>query len=148
MDTVDKKTRSKIMASVGQRNTGPELLLRKALHHLGFRYRLHGKMLPGSPDLVFNKYRAVIFIHGCFWHRHGCRFSTFPSTRKNFWRTKFEANKKRDKINNEKLLQLGWRVLIVWQCAIYNTLPDLIAKSAAKWLNSNKRYSELPYIIG
>lgn len=119
MDTVDKKTRSRIMASVGQRNTGPELRLRRVLHRQGLRYRLHDKKLPGSPDLVFPRFRAVVFINGCFWHAHkGCKFATMPSTKKKFWKDKFEANTNRDRRNYEALMKLDWRVLVVWECAI------------------------------
>jgi DNA mismatch endonuclease (patch repair protein) len=119
MDIVDKKTRSRIMASVGQRDTGPEMRLRRVLHRLGLRYRLHDKKLPGSPDLVFPRFNAVIFVHGCFWHVHkGCKFSMEPSSRKDFWHKKFEENEKRDKKNYESLLASGWRILVVWECAI------------------------------
>ncbi len=144
MDKVDKATRSKIMASVGQRNTGPEMCLRKALHRLGLRYRLNDRRLPGSPDLVFRKYNAVIFVHGCFWHRHGCKLSTLPSTRKKFWRDKFEANKKRDKRNIDALLKEGWRVVIVWECIIksktHNTRP--VISAIDRWLNSDSKFKE------
>jgi len=146
MDTVDKATRSRIMASVGQRDTGPEIRLRKTLHHLGFRYRLNVRKLPGSPDLVFRGYNAVIFVNGCFWHRHGCRYSTFPTTRKKFWQDKFEANKERDKRNIEILIKKGWRVLIVWECTLklkkgkeFKRLIDLVAK----WIRSDNPYKEL-----
>jgi DNA mismatch endonuclease (patch repair protein) len=148
MDTVDRKTRSKIMASVRQKDTAPEMLLRKRLHHLGFRYRLHDKKLPGSPDLVLKKYQAVIFVHGCFWHRHGCKLSTSPSTRKEFWKDKFKKNIDRDKNNIEKLLQSGWRILIIWQCAIKIKTIGEVSKIVGKWLNSNKKYRELPSAIG
>lgn len=147
MDTVDKKTRSRIMASVGQRNTGPELLLRRTLHRLGLRYRLHDRKLPGSPDLVFPRFHAVIFVHGCFWHVHnGCKFATTPSSRKAFWREKFEANEKRDRRNYEILAGLGWRVLVVWECAIKgrkdNALNEL-GTQVANWLISEERYWEI-----
>ena len=145
-DTVDKKTRSRIMASVGQRDTGPELILRKALHRLGFRYRLNDKKLPGSPDLVFKKYNAVIFVHGCFWHRHGCKLSTFPSTRKKFWKEKFDANKKRDKRNIDALKNDGWRVIIVWECCLKGKDVDVtkISTLVSNWLQSKRTYKELP----
>src|SRR5262245_50630381 len=117
MDTVDRSTRSRIMSRVRGKDTRPEMLLRRALHALGFRYRLHKRDLPGSPDLVFSRPRAVVFIHGCFWHAHGCPLSTVPSTRTAFWRDKFEANKARDMRSVQTLMQLGWRVAIVWQCA-------------------------------
>lgn len=147
MDTVDKKTRSRIMSSVGQRDTGPELLLRKALYRLGFRYRLNDKKLSGSPDLVFSKYRAVIFVHGCFWHRHWCKYSTFPATRKVFWREKFNANKKRDRKNINALIKTGWRVLIVWQCAIQGKKSSSVVKKIAEWLKSDNLHKELPSIV-
>ena len=118
MDTVDKETRSRIMASVGQKNTGPETSLRVALHRAGLRYRLHDRRLPGTPDLVFPKYRAVIFVHGCYWHSHGCYKSTVPKTRQAFWVKKFKANKERDERKLRQLHELGWRVMVVWECAL------------------------------
>ena len=148
MDTVDRKTRSRIMASVGQRDTGPELRLRKALHRLGFRYRLNERSLPGSPDLVFPKYRAVIFVHGCFWHSHGCKYSTIPSTRKEFWPQKFEANKKRDKRKMDFLFKLGWRVLVFWECAMKLKKKgefDELIRQVTEWLHSSRNYDEIPY---
>src|SRR5690349_20628125 len=99
MDTVSRAIRSRIMASVHTKNTGPELLLRQALHRLGLRFRLHARGLPGSPDIVLPKFKAVIFVHGCFWHSHGCRLSTKPTSRKRFWREKFLANSRRDQRN-------------------------------------------------
>lgn len=118
MDTVDRKTRSKIMAAVGQKDTKPEVMLRKALHRMGFRYVLNDRRLPGSPDLVFPKYRAVIFVHGCFWHRHGCKYSTTPGSRTDFWNQKFAANQKRDAKEIAELKRLGWRVKVVWECEV------------------------------
>lgn len=118
MDTVSKTTRSRIMRSVRQKDTEPELRLRKILHRMGFRYRLHDKKLPGSPDLVFSKYKTVIFVHGCFWHRHGCKRTTMPATRKGFWQDKFSANIKRDKQNITDLKSAGWCVMVVWECQI------------------------------
>lgn len=118
MDTVDRETRSKIMSRVGQKDTGAELKLRKALHRLGFRYRLHDRSLPGSPDLVLPKYRSVIFVHGCYWHRHGCYMSTMPKSREAFWSDKFKANKERDIKSIERLKTLGWRVSVVWECSL------------------------------
>lgn len=118
MDTVDKKTRSKIMASVGQKDTKPEMILRRELHRIGFRYLLNDKNLPGSPDLVFPKYHAVIFVHGCFWHRHGCKYSTSPKTRKKFWEEKFLENRIRDKNKIYILRKNGWRIKVVWECKL------------------------------
>ncbi|HEY9160214.1 MAG TPA: very short patch repair endonuclease [Desulfomonilia bacterium] len=136
MDTVDKKTRSKIMSAVGQKNTKPEMTLRRALHNIGFRYVINDKRLPGSPDLVFPKYKAVIFIHGCFWHQHGCKYSTKPKTRKDFWQDKFEANKKRDRRNALEIRKLGWRVKIVWECQLRGDSNQVHKQVSAiiKWL--------------
>src|SRR5258708_27431365 len=117
MDTVNKITRSFIMSRVGQKNTGPELVLRSALHRMGLRYRLHDRSLPGSPDLVFPRFRAVIFVHGCYWHSHGCYRSTVPKSRNEFWTEKFATNRSRDEKNISSLLRDGWRVLTVWECA-------------------------------
>jgi DNA mismatch endonuclease (patch repair protein) len=100
MDTVDHQTRSKIMASVGQKDTGAELLLRGALHKIGLRYRLHDRSLAGSPDLVFPRFHAVVFVHGCYWHSHGCYRSTVPKSRREFWTKKFDANRARDERND------------------------------------------------
>src|SRR5271170_7738144 len=124
MDTVDRQTRSKIMARVGQKDTGAELLLRKALHKTGLRYKLHERSLPGSPDLVFPRFGAVVFVHGCYWHSHGCYKSTVPKSRRAFWKDKFAANRKRDRRNIRLLEERGWRVMVVWEC-------ELLGKNAS-----------------
>lgn len=134
MDTVNKATRSKIMKSVPQRGSTPEIRLRKALHRRGFRYRINDKRLPGSPDIVFPKYHAVIFVHGCFWHRHGCKYTTTPSTRKEFWKAKFRANVERDKRNEEKLIELGWRVLVIWECEIKKLFDNGLIERVERFL--------------
>ncbi|HCF5691974.1 very short patch repair endonuclease [Pseudomonas aeruginosa] len=111
--------RSEIMRSVKSQNTTPELLIRSLLHRLGFRFRLHRKDLPGSPDIVLPRYRAVIFVHGCFWHRHpGCRLATTPKSRQDYWLPKFMANIERDHRNTEALQEMGWQVIVVWECEI------------------------------
>jgi len=145
MDTVTSAVRSRIMASVGTKNTGPELLLRKALHGLGLRFRLHSRKLPGSPDIVLRKFKTVIFVHGCFWHAHGCRLSTFPSTRKSFWQEKFTANTARDLRKTQLLIDSGWRVITVWQCALKPPAkcPAVAARIAA-WLPGCRRRLEIP----
>jgi DNA mismatch endonuclease, patch repair protein len=120
MDTVSKIVRSRIMASVGTKNTGPELFLRKALHRRGLRFRLCRPDLPGRPDIVFPRYRTAVFVHGCFWHSHGCKLSTMPSSRKEFWKTKFRQNRDRDQRVVKELRRSGWRVITVWQCQIGN----------------------------
>ncbi len=146
MDTVDRSTRSKIMASVRQKNTGPEMQLRKALHKIGFRYRVNDKKLPGSPDLVFPKYKAVIFVHGCFWHRHGCKATTTPKTRRKFWEDKFEANVHRDGSNIEALLCEGWSVMVVWECSLKGKKSDInsVVNEVTVWLRSG--INEIPKV--
>lgn len=118
-DIVDKKTRSRMMANIKAKDTKPELALRRALHARAFRYKLHVRNLPGQPDLVFPKYNVALFVHGCFWHRHeGCRYTTTPSTRTEFWQSKFDANVARDREILDKLLMAGWRVATVWECRL------------------------------
>jgi DNA mismatch endonuclease (patch repair protein) len=106
------------MSQIHSKDTKPELIVRKWLWHHGYRYRLHRKDLPGKPDIVFPKYNAVIFIHGCFWHRHNCKYASTPATRKDFWKEKLDGNAKRDKANVQSLIELKWRVLIIWECEI------------------------------
>lgn len=121
-DTVDRATRSRMMAGIRSKNTKPELLVRSWLHRRGFRFRLHGAGLPGRPDLVFKQYRAVVFVHGCFWHRHSrCRYASIPASNQSFWRAKFEANTARDLKVRRQLRQLGWRVLVLWECETGNS---------------------------
>lgn len=117
-DVVSKIKRSKMMAGIGPENTAPELFVRKILHGRGFRYKLHVKDLPGKPDLVLPKHKAVIQVQGCFWHGHKCHLFKWPSTRKEFWRDKIGANVQRDKRTTAKLEELGWKVLVVWECAL------------------------------
>jgi len=137
-DIVDQQTRSRMMAGIRGKDTKPELALRRALHARGFRFRLHSKAVHGRPDLVLPKYRAVVFVHGCFWHRHeGCRYTTTPSTRQEFWQGKFAANVARDAAVRGRLLEEGWRVATVWECALRK--PDQIVASVnslSEWLQS------------
>ena len=146
MDTVDPQTRSKIMTSVGQKNTGAEWVLRRALHRIGLRYRLHDRSLPGSPDLVFSRNRAVVFVHGCFWHSHGCYRSTVPKSRCEFWSEKFRANRSRDERNRDSLLASGWRVVTVWECALKGKAAKpsaVIADSVKTFLDSSEKVVEI-----
>jgi DNA mismatch endonuclease (patch repair protein) len=111
------RVRSSIMKSVRRQNTGPELIVRRCLHGLGLRFRLHRKDLPGSPDIVLPRYRIVIFVHGCFWHRHqGCKYSSVPKTRQEYWLPKFAANVERDRLQSAKLQSMGWKILVIWGC--------------------------------
>lgn len=125
-DIVDSKTRSRMMAGIRGKNTRPELLVRKFLHSKGFRYRLHDNKLLGSPDIVLRKYHLAIFVHGCFWHRHkGCKFATTPSQNRKKWLLKFRQNTERDKRQINQLIDTGWRVLVVWECAFKPPIQNL-----------------------
>ena len=116
-DIVDSKRRSEMMAGIRGCDTAPELTVRRIAHRMGLRFRLHRKDLPGCPDLVFPKHRLVVFVHGCFWHRHrGCRYAYTPKSRVTFWSEKFAANVARDARQEAALRTLGWRVLIIWEC--------------------------------
>ncbi|MEZ5939294.1 MAG: DNA mismatch endonuclease Vsr [Hyphomonadaceae bacterium] len=121
MDTLSASERSKRMSLVRGRDTGPELVVRRRLHALGYRYRLHARELPGKPDLVFPSRRAVVFVHGCFWHRHPdptCKLARLPKSRLDFWLPKLETNRERDNRNVAALEGLGWRVFIAWECEV------------------------------
>lgn len=128
-----------MMAEIKGKDTKPELVLRRALHARGFRYRLHSKTVPGRPDLVFPKHHAIVFVHGCFWHRHeGCRYTTTPSTRPEFWQAKFDANVARDRSVHDQLLDAGWRVATVWECALRRPEETALAANLlAAWLRSS-----------
>jgi DNA mismatch endonuclease (patch repair protein) len=133
VDTLTKEKRSWNMSRVRNKNTKPELIVRSILHRNGYRYRLHKKDLPGHPDIVLPKFNAVIFVHGCFWHRHkNCPDATTPKTRTEFWLTKFKNNIERDKKNKVSLIQTGWRVIIVWECE--TSAPDMLLKRLNKEL--------------
>ncbi|MBX5128513.1 DNA mismatch endonuclease Vsr [Rhizobium lentis] len=117
MDIVTREQRSRMMSGIRGKNTRPELAVRKAAHALGYRFRLHRKDLPGSPDLVFPRKNTVVFVHGCYWHRHeGCRYCYIPKSNVEFWATKFKKNIARDQRVREELEQRGWRVVTLWEC--------------------------------
>ncbi|OON62465.1 very short patch repair endonuclease [Massilia sp. KIM] len=119
MDTLSSAERSVRMSRVKGKDTIPEMVVRRIAHRAGYRYRLHEKTLPGKPDLVFRKRKKVIFVHGCFWHRHEeCRLARLPKSRLEFWIPKLEKNKRRDDLNLRKLSESGWNVLIIWECEI------------------------------
>lgn len=134
------------MAGIRGKNTQPELLVRRGLHRLGFRYRLHDKRLPGKPDLVFPKYRAVIFVHGCFWHGHDCHLFKWPTSREEFWHQKINRNRDLDKVHIEQLHTQGWRVLLVWECALKGKarlgLDDVLDRATA-WIRSTEQECEI-----
>jgi len=145
-DIVPAEVRSRMMANIRGKNTRPELILRKALHAAGFRYRLHDRALPGTPDIILPRYRAVIFVHGCFWHGHGCPLFRWPATRTDFWREKITKNKLVDARNGLQLEEAGWRQAVVWECALKGKsrrpLAEVIA-ACASWLNSDERRIEI-----
>jgi len=126
-DIYTREKRSELMARVHSKNTKPELQVRSGLHRQGFRFRLHRKDLPGCPDIILPKYRTLIFIHGCFWHQHpGCKKATIPKNNHDFWLAKLSENAERDKRHISKLQELGWKVIIVWECNIKKDLDYVI----------------------
>lgn len=127
MDKLSPTVRSRVMSAVHGKNTAPEIMVRRTLHALGFRFRLHRKDLPGKPDIVLPKYRTCIFVHGCFWHHHeGCIKSKMPKTNAEFWQNKIQANVMRDKSNQDDLAKLGWQALIVWECDIKKDVNSVV----------------------
>ena len=117
-DIVDRETRSRMMSGIRGKDTKPELMIRKALHARGYRYRLHSPAVPGKPDLFLRRYRAAIFVHGCFWHGHDCHLFKLPSTRTEFWQRKIDRNRARDAEVEAALCEQGWRRLVIWECAL------------------------------
>lgn len=135
MDSVTPARRSEIMGRVRSRDTVPEMVVRRIVHAMGYRYRLHAKDLPGKPDLVFRSRRKVLFVHGCFWHRHpGCALARLPKSREGFWLPKLEANRQRDFRNEDALLAAGWVVLTIWECELSDVTK--IKKKIKKFLNA------------
>ena len=139
-DTFSSKKRSEIMRTVRSVDTMPELVVRRMIHSLGFRYRLHNKKLPGTPDLVFSCRKKIIFIHGCFWHRHRCKAGrSFPSSRTKYWKKKFENNQCRDSQNRRKLKKMGWDILIVWECQTKKKNINDLKNKVINFLDDSKR---------
>ncbi len=149
-DKLTPEERSWLMARVRSKDTKPEWILRSALHRLGFRYRLRRKDLPGKPDLVFPKYRAAVFVNGCFWHRHeGCSQATTPKSNVEFWERKFRGNVERDARNHRALRENGWRVVVVWECELYARTVETVERVVEELLADsdcearNKPYPEV-----
>lgn len=143
MDILTPDRRSWNMSRIRSKNTSIEMLIRSALHRRGFRYRVNQSNLPGKPDIVLKKHRAIIFINGCFWHFHGCKNSKIPEARHNWWQEKLTLNRERDKSNITSLLHNGWRVLIVWECAIKHASKDSLQKTLERiecWIKSSSEY--------
>lgn len=146
-DTVTPEIRSRMMAAVRSKDTGPEMAVRRGLHALGFRYSLHARRLPGRPDLVLPKYKAAIFVEGCFWHGHqGCRLCRVPSTRTEYWTAKIARNRERDARNRQALDEAGWRHLTIWECALRGTGSlgaQEAVRIAAEWLRGGFPSTEI-----
>jgi DNA mismatch endonuclease, patch repair protein len=145
-DIVDAATRSRMMSGIRGKDTKPEIAIRKAIHRLGLRYRIHSSKVPGKPDMVFPGARAAIFVNGCFWHGHDCRYFRLPSTRPEFWATKIATNKARDLTVRTELEKTNWRHLTIWECAIRGQKNDAavrVATQAARWLRSRSLRGEI-----
>jgi DNA mismatch endonuclease (patch repair protein) len=139
VDHVTKTRRSAIMSAIRGKNTAPEILVRKAAHRLGLRFRLHSRCLPGRPDLVLPKWKTVLFVNGCFWHRHpGCPKAGIPKSNVGFWKRKFRENARRDAANYVRLTELGWRIVVLWQCEV-RTL-DQAAAALKLHFSAGKRW--------
>ncbi|MCX7098952.1 MAG: DNA mismatch endonuclease Vsr [Methylococcales bacterium] len=145
VDRIDPASRSRTMAAIRSQHTKPEKWVRSALHKQGFRFRLHNKRLPGSPDIVLRQYHAALFINGCFWHQHdGCKSSHLPKTRQEFWAQKFASNRARDQKVLFQLKVLGWRVAVVWECGLGNKHRMATMQHLVAWLRSSSEYFEVP----
>lgn len=145
-DIVDAPTRSRMMSGIRGKNTKPELLVRNNLFGRGFRYRLHYAGLPGKPDLVFMKYHAVIFVHGCFWHGHKCPLFKWPKSNESFWCEKIMANMARDTANLDQLHNDGWRTMIIWECALRRRKEDqldILFDQIAEWIRGSGKHGEI-----
>lgn len=132
MDNVSSNQRSRNMAAIRSRDTRPEIIVRSILHSLGFRFRLHQRSLPGSPDIVLRRHSAVVLVHGCFWHGHSCARGKIPATRQDFWLPKLAGNRERDERQVKELKRLGWRVLTVWECETKDATK--LSRLLVRWL--------------
>jgi len=145
-DIVPADVRSRMMAGIRGKDTKPELIVRKGLHGRGFRFRLHDSSLPGKPDIVLPRYRAVIFVNGCFWHGHDCHLFKWPKTREEFWRTKIQRNREVDREALARLQALGWRILQVWECSLKGASRlgvEKVVSQAVDWLKSEQPLKEI-----
>lgn len=145
-DIVDTAARSRMMSKIKGKNTKPEKMVRSALHAEGYRFRLHRKDLPGNPDIVLPKYRAAIYVNGCFWHGHECPLFKWPKTREEFWKTKILENMHRDQKNYQKIISMGWRVCVVWECSIRsrsNETQNASMQRLTEWLNVGSSFYEI-----
>lgn len=137
MDSLTPAQRSERMSRIGGKDTKPELLVRRLVHHLGYRFRLHRRDLPGTPDLVFPSRRKVILVHGCFWHRHpdpACKLARIPKSRQEFWIPKLESNRRRDAENWRRMQEMGWETMVIWECELKNS--DALTARVKEFLGS------------
>ena len=146
MDIVASEVRSRMMSSIRGSNTSPELAVRRLLHRLGFRFRLHRKSLPGRPDMVLPKHNLAVFVHGCFWHQHsGCRYATMPKSNRVFWQEKLQGNALRDRSSIKKLHKLGWRTLVIWECTLKNSSSAIaLANNLERIVASKRKQTNIP----
>lgn len=143
VDVVSKEVRSRMMAGIRGANTRPEIQVRKYLHSQGLRFRLHGSRLPARPDIVLPRWSVAVLVHGCFWHGHdSCRYFRLPTTRQEFWREKIRANIYRDRKNVDELMRLGWRVAIIWECALREDAQSSLAH-LDKFIRSGEEFVEI-----
>jgi len=146
MDIVTQEKRSEMMSAIRGKDTTPEMVIRRGLHALNYRFRLHSKDLPGKPDIVLLKWKAVIFVNGCFWHGHNCHLFKWPKTREKFWKEKIRGNMKRDAEVSRSLEEAEWRVLVIWECAIKGRmrLPvELVMRKCSEWIRSSSTELEI-----
>lgn len=145
-DIVSPAKRSEMMSGIRGKDTKPEMVVRRALHAMGFRFRLHRKNLPGRPDIVLPKYRAVIFVHGCFWHGHDCHLFRWPKTREEFWREKIGGNVQRDRKKERQSIEAGWRTGVIWECALKGRnkrTPEFLSCELNRWIRSDSTEFDL-----
>jgi DNA mismatch endonuclease (patch repair protein) len=145
-DVVDAATRSRMMSGIRGKNTKPEIRVRSLLHRAGYRFRLHVSHLPGRPDIVLPRHRAVVFVHGCFWHGHACPLFKIPGTRSSFWRTKIERNRANDADALSRLVEDNWRIATVWECALKGRKrlsDEAIATRLTRWLRGKRGQLEI-----
>jgi DNA mismatch endonuclease, patch repair protein len=145
VDVHSREARRRNMAAIRAKDTRPEMLVRRSLHAVGVRFRLHSRDLPGRPDIVLPKHRAVIFINGCFFHGHSCSYFRWPATRAKFWRTKIAGNRERDVRNRSQLIDQGWRVLTVWECALRgdHATRTIALAATVRWLRGGEHQGEI-----
>ena len=146
VDVHTAAVRSKNMAAIKNKNTKPELIIRKLIHGAGYRYSLHSKALPGKPDIVLKKYKAIINVNGCFWHAHDCHLFKLPRTRTSFWQEKISGNTRNDERHTKQLRSKGWKISTVWECAIKGKtqlVPDQILQTLEAWLRSREQVIEI-----